>query len=69
MITKSAFDQLFEENEFPLQWKEEYIRLMTIFEVVVAIDKSHYLIPSHLPDQPLADPVVNLQPPLVRTLV
>ena len=39
-----------------MRWKKEYIRLMTMFEVIVEIDADQILIPSHLPSKVMSDP-------------
>ena len=56
------------QDEFPMKWKKEYIRLMTMFEVVVEIDQEQILIPSHLPDKVMADPFLMGSDYMVRTL-
>jgi serine/threonine protein kinase len=60
IMLKKDMEQVFRDNEFPIKWKEEYIRLMTIFEVVVEIDDSQLLIPSHVKDDSLENPFLSL---------
>ena len=65
IMLKKDMEQVFRDNEFPIKWKEEYIRLMTIFEVVVEIDDSQLLIPSHVKDDSLENPFLSLSGGLV----
>ena len=47
------FYQIFNDDEFPIQWQKEYIRLLTMFEVAVELGNGELLIPSALhPDKP-----------------
>ena len=58
-MQKCDLDRVFQnQDEFPMHWKKEYIRLMTMFEVIVEIDADQILIPSHLPSKvkDMADP-------------
>ena len=49
----SDFPLIFNDEEFPIHWKKEYIRLLTIFEVAVELGNGELLIPSALnPDKP-----------------
>ena len=68
-MRKDDLDRVFIEKEFPIKWKEEYIRLMTIFEVVVEIDHAQLLIPSHVPDESLENPFLSLTNGLVSSWV
>ena len=56
-MRKCDLDRVFQyQDEFPMHWKKEYIRLMTMFEVIVEIDADQILIPSHLPSKVMSDP-------------
>ena len=44
------FSLIFQEEEFPISWKKEYIRLLTTFEVAVELGENELLIPSVLPE-------------------
>ena len=49
----SDFPLIFNDEEFPIHWKKEYIRLLTTFEVAVELGNGELLIPSALnPDKP-----------------
>ena len=53
MICISDFPLIFNDEEFPIHWKKEYIRLLTKFEVAVELGNGELLIPSALnPDKP-----------------
>ncbi len=47
------FAHIFKEDsnrfKFPLDWKAEYIRLLTTFEVAVELSDDQLLVPSSLP--------------------
>ena len=43
------FPLIFNDMEFPIRWKAEYIRLLTTFEVAVELGEDQLLIPSALP--------------------
>lgn len=47
-------------------WKKEYIRLMTLFEVIVEIDAEQILIPSRLPSKVMSDPFLMGSESMVR---
>ena len=56
-MRKCDLDRVFQyQDEFPMHWKKEYIRLMTMFEVIVEIDADQILIPSHLKSKVMSDP-------------
>ena len=44
----SDFPLIFNDEEFPIRWEKEYIRLLTTFEVAVELGNGELLIPSHL---------------------
>ena len=44
----SDFPLLFNDQQFPILWEREYIRLLTTFEVAVELGNGELLIPSHL---------------------
>ena len=47
------FRQIFEEQEFPICSQQEFVRLLTKFEVAVELGNGELLIPSALhPDKP-----------------
>ena len=49
----SDFPLIFNDKEFPIHWKKEYIHLLTTFEVAVELGNGELLIPSTLnPDKP-----------------
>ena len=49
----SDFPLIFNDEEFPIHWKKEYIRLLTTFEVAVELGNGELLIPSALsPEKP-----------------
>ena len=49
----SDFPLIFNDEEFPIQWQKEYIRLLTRFEVAVELGNGELLIPPALnPDKP-----------------
>ena len=49
----SDFPLIFNDEEFPIHWKKEYIRLLTTFDVAVELGNGELLIPSALnPDKP-----------------
>ena len=54
MLTKD-FAHIFKEDnhrfKFPLEWKAEYIRLLTTFEVAVELSDDQLLVPSALPSE------------------
>ena len=43
------FPLIFNDQEFPIRWQIEYIRLLTMFEVAVELGKGELLVPSALP--------------------
>ena len=45
------FKHIFNDIEFPIRWQREYIRLLTMFEVVVELGGGELLIPSTLPPE------------------
>ena len=44
----SDFPLIFNDEEFPIHWQKEYIRLLTTFEVAVELGNGELLIPSAL---------------------
>ena len=47
------FSMIFNDQEFPIHWQKEYIRLLTKFEVAAELGNGELLIPSALsPDKP-----------------
>ena len=45
------FSLIFNDQEFPICWQKEYIRLLTTFEVAVELGNGELLIPSALHSQ------------------
>lgn len=43
------FALVFNDDDFPIRWQREYLRLLTTFEVAVEFKTGRLLIPSHLP--------------------
>lgn len=66
------FPLLFNDDDFPIRWKREYLRLLTTFEVAVEFKQGRLLIPSHLPPEkpklPQCIPPDNTVCPLVSLL-
>ena len=53
VIRISDFPLIFNDEEFPIHWKKEYIRLLTMFGIAVELGNGELLILSALnPDKP-----------------
>ena len=62
------FPHIFNDMEFPIRWKAEYIRLLTTFEVAVELGDDQLLIPSALSHHRPNLPQVGVPQGMVSTL-
>lgn len=66
IMRTADFPLIFNDIEFPIRWKREYIRLLTTFEVAVELNEGELLIPSMLPTEKPNLPQTMFPEELVR---